>query len=271
MISYKEHTIKSSAPALTRGLDVLDVLSDGRSYALYELSDRIGVPKASLLRLLHTLRERRLTVRDADGRYRGLCRIVSLDPTGGPSGPEVEAILRELSRATGETAEWFVRAVDGALLVQQAEPREQEIRVVARIGFLRAWVGELDAVNTLAWAGNWSEQTPPKGCWVYDANTKQKALSVSEARRRIAQAVESGESFDTCTNPNGVSRAARGVFRGGHLAGIVSVASFEGRKRSGHVDRFLPELAEAARRLGDENRSTFGKETRTMQRKERLR
>jgi IclR family mhp operon transcriptional activator len=56
--------------ALDRGLQVLLSISSARSATLHELHIRTGIPKASLLRILITLRERGMVWRRiGDGRY----------------------------------------------------------------------------------------------------------------------------------------------------------------------------------------------------------
>lgn len=250
MVLYMEFKGKDPAPALARGLDVLDRLADGASRGLHDLAAETGVPKASLLRILETLCARRMVVRDEDGQYRGMCRMVSLAPGGLPSGPDIDRVLRALSRSTGETAEWYVRSEAGSLLVRQDEPQDRDIRIVARIGFLRRWVGEMDAVNTLAWSGDWPVNARRRGCWIYDMHFKRKPVSAAQIEDMTNKAAVQGWFCDAYQNPNRVSRAACGVYRGGRLAGILSVASFEGRDRSGSVNRFVPDLAQAAEKLG---------------------
>lgn len=61
-----------SIAALRRGLDVLSVIGQGAAVSLHDLHERTGIPKATLLRILKTLREGGYVWRDADsGHYLG--------------------------------------------------------------------------------------------------------------------------------------------------------------------------------------------------------
>jgi len=88
--------------SLDRALSILDVLRfSDHALALGEVAARAGLPKSTTHRLLATLERRGFAARDTEtGAYRlGLKHVT---PVG--AGPEIRAVLQDLARRSGETA-----------------------------------------------------------------------------------------------------------------------------------------------------------------------
>jgi len=213
-----------SAPALRRGVEVLRLLGDHGPLTLDAIARHTAFPKSSLLRILETLADLQLVLREADQRlYRATARLVPL-----PAGNRVfeEAIARmldTLAASTAQTAEWYVPGPDGMVMVRRAEPPRSEVRVIARIGFLRPWRGELDAIARLGLA---FFHPPPRGgaWWTYDANRNRTTVARREVHARVAQARQDAYALDELCNPNGVRRIAALVAPGGKPRGVLALA-----------------------------------------------
>jgi len=212
------------APALARGIEVLRVLEQAGALSLDALAKRVAAPKSSLLRILGTLAALRLVERDdARKTYRATAVILPMDRRAQHLRRAVAEALRRLAAKSGHTAEWYLPAQRGMVLVERAEPPDREVRVAARLGFVRPWHGELEAVSCLA-AGRF----PPKqgfGGWRTCGETgSMQRESAAQARQRIAAGLERGYVRDDPYNANGVRRMAAAVLKGETLIGILAIA-----------------------------------------------
>jgi len=217
---------KSSAPALSRGIELLRILEDGRPHTLQALASRTGWPKASLLRLLGTLSEQDLVSRnDIEKSYTARARLIPLGAQEEMFSQWLADGLRRLARESDYTAEWYIPSDSGMMIVQRMEPEIPVIRVVARVGFLRHWDGELEAVNTLAHAWRKDKPADMDGFWSYVKDGARKRLSAPETSRRLATALRTGWAWDAHYNTNGVRRMACVVLRRGRMAGVLALAA----------------------------------------------
>jgi DNA-binding IclR family transcriptional regulator len=133
--------------ALARGLVVINQLSNTPGMSLEQLAKTTGYPKTSLFRIMRTLVEFSLVRRDADGRYQPLARIQPL--TGTSFEDRLLQTMKRLTEETGQTVEWYEPGPAGMVITQRVLPKNTEIGVRARVGFIRDWNGELDAVLAL--------------------------------------------------------------------------------------------------------------------------
>jgi DNA-binding IclR family transcriptional regulator len=121
---------------LDRGLRLLHLLAaEPGGLTVGELSERLGVHRAIVYRLVGTLGQHRLVVRGADGRHRLWTGLVELARAVAPDWrsvalPELEALAEDL----GATATLSVAAEDFAVALVVVEPRNTAIHVAYRPG-----------------------------------------------------------------------------------------------------------------------------------------
>lgn len=239
-------------PGLLRGLEVLGLLEDGEAQSLDTLAVQTGFPKASLTRMLNTLIHLGHVEKDGSTRtYRALARLTPLAEDGESYTRRIDAALRDLSAETGTTAEWFVPEARGVVLTRRASPPAAEVRVLARVGFCRAWNEELDAVAMIAYA-LWPEApaiAARPAFWHYDDAGGRVPLRKAAALARIAAVAPGQPIEDVELNNHGVLRLACGVLQSGALTGILALAMpfFPGFRKELPARRTA--LAGAARRL----------------------
>jgi len=222
-MEHKQSTF--SAPALARGIAVLRLLEDGRRMTLEAIAGSTSLPKPSLLRILQTLDGLGLVARDTTSRhYYATSRLVPFQGNGRLFEGRLDAALERIASATGHTAEWYVPSEDGMALVRRAEPSLREVGVQARIGFIRSWKGELDAVATVAYAWLREPMRSFAGFWSYVADGMKDKLSDDDAKRCVGQARQNGFAVDKHCNLNGVRRIACIVGRNAKCLGVLVVA-----------------------------------------------
>jgi DNA-binding IclR family transcriptional regulator len=128
----------TKAPALERGLKVLDLLAEeGSEVGLKSIAQTLDIPVPSLWRILGVLRENGYVLFDPDRKtYRlgfkflYLGNIV-LNRMGFRS--QARGYLKQLVELTGETAELSARVKDQLILVDQVEGPDA-VRLFSRVG-----------------------------------------------------------------------------------------------------------------------------------------
>ncbi|RLB07907.1 MAG: hypothetical protein DRG50_01375 [Deltaproteobacteria bacterium] len=136
-MKLNEHR-KEVIPALSRGLDVLDLLAAAEcDLGFVEIARRLEIPKPSLLRILRTLTHKGFIVRnEATKKYRLGLKIIRIGNTV-LGRIELRNLAREammeLSRCTRETVELSTLDRDQLILIDQIESPEG-IRLYQHIG-----------------------------------------------------------------------------------------------------------------------------------------
>lgn len=145
-----------------RALEVLTAFRTGDdALGLIELSERTGLVKSTILRLLTSLESFNLIVRLADGRYQVGSEVVRLNSIYQESidlGRHIQPVLAELAHRTGETATFYVRH-GGERLCLYRVSSPSSLRVEVQPGMSRPMDGAASA-EILRLFENWPAQKP---------------------------------------------------------------------------------------------------------------
>ena len=214
---------ESPAPALERGIAILNILNSGESYSLETISKKLKLPRSSLLRLLSTLQRCGWIQRNEDKHYHTLITIQPIDSKQSTDWISYRnLILQKLGNECELTIEWFEVEKKLARIIWRHEPTDKVVQVKARLDFCRHLRGEIDAIARLLLKH--SNHKPGPEAWVYKdgdeikiKNNELKTLPWSKGEPNIA--------YDTEYNSNGVRRIAFLLDQSkGRPAGIVSLA-----------------------------------------------
>ena len=162
---------------LSRGIRILEILADAREpLSIDELAHRLGVHRSVAYRLLRTLEDHRLTVRDAGGRITLGARLAAL-AAGVAHDLQAEALpeLTEAANQLGMTCFLAVLDADEVVTLTSVEPRHAIASVAQRPG-TRHMVG-LGAPGKVVRALMPSEQ------WPVDLDDHRRA-ELEEVRER---------------------------------------------------------------------------------------
>ncbi len=134
----KSNNANKKAPALARGLKVLELLAEEESeLSLKSIADRLGIPKPSLWRILGVLSENGYLLFDEDKRtYRLGFKFLYLGNafmSGMGFRSQARGYLKKLMELTSETAELSALVKDQLILIEQVEGPEA-VRLFSRIG-----------------------------------------------------------------------------------------------------------------------------------------
>ena len=211
------------APAITRGLRLLELLAVDGQASLERLTHKTGWPKSSVLRYLQALESVGAASQDPGSKaWTALLSLRRITPEFDPMLEFAKRQLPYLSQRSGHCAELYSLRAGHLELIDRAEPEVSDMALVARIGFTRD-LSELDATATLFYAGC-GAMIPQKPFWRW-ANGSKKTLSPAVARRALQIARKERFAVDTDFNNNGIKRFARPLFdEGDSLVGILAIA-----------------------------------------------
>lgn len=216
-----EHACET--PALARGLKTLRELNVRGDMSLDDLSNTLGFPKASLLRILRTLQSFGYVTRCPNRLWRA---EVCLARHG---ARDAEALIRhsgdvldELVRATRQTGELYHPEDDVLVLIDRRECFRPKMTVSARVGFRRQGP-ELEATTRIRLA--FAENRGSVSGMNIRKWGEEIELSEAAAEERLRAAKDAFLAFDEFPNSNGVRRSATPLLaRDGSFNGVLAVA-----------------------------------------------
>jgi DNA-binding IclR family transcriptional regulator len=209
------------APALAKGLFLLEQLAVDGQASLEQLAKKNGWPKSSVLRYLKTLESLEIVSQNPETlHWQSKQR---LKPVCSPLPQEVNALQSELPRLadqTGHCAEIYLAGNRILRLIDRAEPEESEVQVNARIGFQRD-LRELDATSGIYFA--FRDTPPPSEMWWWeDGEISPVPKDIRD--RTLCRIRKSGFAVDHSFNENGIRRHALPILDGTHLTGVLAIA-----------------------------------------------
>lgn len=237
------------APALTRGVRLLERLGRDGPQVLERLSAESGVAKSTTLRLLAALERIGMVARDpATRRWHARVALVA-GRDGEAESARLRQVLADLARTSGHAAEAWSWCEGRSSMIDRADPEDVSTSVRARIGCARD-PAEIDAVMLVALA-----HAPGGPAWLprhtQAADRRQVVVGRSALVAQVEVCRRAGCASDTGINANGVRRFAapwrdaQGAFRG-----AIAVAVGGGVPAGPEDARLLELVRGAASRLG---------------------
>lgn len=214
------------APALQRGLHILELLKDGENRSLEDISNSLGFPKSSVTRLLETLCGMDYVERDeTTKRYTTRVALYPLTQRHSRFRQLIQSCLENLSAELELTTEWFTPMKDHVLLTQRCEDTSNSVRIRAQLGFRREYWTEFDALARIGQKALKRKGTKKQmnQCWVYNKGEK-KTITASAVTSGIKAITDDLIAYDDEYNPNGIRRMAIGIRDADNsLFGIIAV------------------------------------------------
>ncbi|WEM41169.1 helix-turn-helix domain-containing protein [Photobacterium sp. DA100] len=214
-----------SAPACARGFWVLQCLTTARQpLTLEQLYQVSGVPKATLSRILDTLVQMEILHRHKDKSYeamRQLTAVTNADIADFETTLKVE--MTSLSKKCGHTVEWYEFSKNGMVLQHSVSPI-LERRVWAKEGYVRNWLGEVDAVYLVGKAFSPMPVAVNETPWRYETKGDRVILTDEDEADLIAKAKLKCCYADIMFNENGVRRGAVALSFLGKIRGVLAIA-----------------------------------------------
>lgn len=244
----------TTAPALKRGLDILNVLNQHEALSLDYIARKTAVPKASVLRLLQTLVEFGAVRKEQNGKqYRALAALV---PHQRSFAQDAREIFKQLATESAACVEWYEPSDQGMRITQRLSAAENEVQVHARQGFVRRWHDEIDAVAAVAQV--FYEHTPSvdphphNAPWIYDQHGERTTVTPTMFQE-VCQEIKRTQMYcDRHYNSNGVKRMAAVLQHDGVFQGVIALAmSFRPQlgKEIAHKQQLLMQVVHKMQKL----------------------
>ena len=214
----------TAVPALKRGFEILELLNRHDALSLEEIASETKVPKASILRILDTLTELGAVIRLKERKaYRALSLLM---PRQQDFKQYLRFQLQELADKCDACVEWYEADSQGMRIAQRYSAPQNEVQVQARLGFIRQWYEEVEAVSLCALAFSQRMDALPSDAdlWSYDHDGEHRVVSHAELQQRIHDARQTQIICDTYYNDHGIRRMAAPVFKDDQLYGIIALA-----------------------------------------------
>jgi DNA-binding IclR family transcriptional regulator len=199
--SLEDDSRKYRAPALEKGLDVLELLSQhGAPLTPSQMSTLLGRSVSELFRMIQVLEFRGYIEPSASG-YRLTNRLFTLGIAHGPAKDLVEAALphmRELAESTVQSCHLVVRSDDQIVVVARIEA-PGDLGYSVRIGYRRSIV---DATSGLLFYGFANERTQTH---------LRESLTARHGKKRIADYVAAAQAASAAGHAERPSDFVKGV------------------------------------------------------------
>ena len=227
--------------SVTRALDLLACFDETRlTWSVSDLARHTGLPKTTVVRLVGTLEGAGMLWIRPDSTITvgaGLLRWARLARSAWEPSEAVRQVLRELADSCRETVNVYVRQGTTRVCVAQAEG-PQLVRHVVRIGDeLTLGAGAASKV-LLTGAGD--------AILLAVAKDADKLRADVESVRKRGYAVSHGER-----EAGASGLAAPVVDQVGHVVAALGIGGPTSRFTPDAVERFIPDVQAAARRVGE--------------------
>ncbi len=233
--------------SIRRALDILSLLTDDKPViSIREIVEATGLPKTTVLRLVHTLEHSGLLWATSGGYTAGpgLWRWAHLARRSWQLPPETQALMRELGAAHSETVNLYVqRDICRVCVAQQESPRP--LRHVVQIGDeLPLWAGASAKVLLL---------DAPDSLLLRIARRSPSGEShIAVLREWVAQTRRDGHAVSHGEREDGLSAVAAPVYgRSGSVVAALALSGPTVRFTGERVEVFAADLMKAAARMSD--------------------
>jgi DNA-binding IclR family transcriptional regulator len=221
---------KSSAPALDRGIDVIELVASSREpISFSDLLSSLGIPRASLARILSTLRKRGLIEKDeSSGRYRLGIKLLYLGHRLQEKIPlrcVALPYMHRLAEIVQETVELSTLDRDQLVLIEQIEG-PGEIRLYSRVGSAYPYLHAVAVGKIyLAHMGAAKRKRVLEKIGLPPV-TPRTITDLEKLERELSNVLQEGYAIEDQELRKGVRRIAAPIYdHTGELAGCIGIAA----------------------------------------------
>lgn len=240
---------KSTVRAVDRALDILLCFTEKTDWAMTEISERVGLHKSTVHRMLATLEEKGFVERNqATDRYHLGLKVWELsahlsrtDDQASIWQPEMER-LRDM---LGETVSIYVR--DGSSRVRvQAVQSNQPVRRVAPVGVRLPLYAGASSKVLLAY----SEPLIQESIF-NDPSWAEASIDVEQYKAQLYEVLMKGYANSFEERETGAAALSVPIFdRSGKLSAALSVSGPSSRMTEEKMQQYAPIMLESAKRMG---------------------
>ncbi|WP_266158149.1 IclR family transcriptional regulator [Dyella silvatica] len=243
-------TPKYRAPALDKGLDILELLAAAAApLSVAEVSEGIGRSRSEIFRMLQVLEERDYIARgEGDSGYSLTSRLFRLSMEQPPVKSTVEAampVMHRLADAVEQSCHLVVPSREQIVVIARVDP-PSEIGLVVRVGHRRPMSQATSGHVLLAF-----QSDDIRASWLdiiasHDADFDRKKLL-----KLVSQVHARGYASAPSQVVDGVTDLSAPVLQHGHAVCALTIPFIERRASSSTVKHALAQLRQAAADISD--------------------
>ena len=231
---------------LQRSVTILQLVAE-QPRRITELAKALGVHHSTALRLVHTLRENRLVVENADHSYRlgsGLFALASRGLEQIDLRDIARPHMQRLGELTDETLHLGILEGTHVVYIDKVEPR-QPVRMYSQIGQVAPMHCTAVAKAILAHVDTVTHELLLKAC-DFHPSTVNTIIEEATLRDEIVVIRERGLAFDREEHEYGIHCIAAPILSAdGTASAAISVTAVTRRVDASRLESFAPALLEA--------------------------
>lgn len=218
----KQKTQRYRAPALDKGLDILELLAKERHpLTISTISQRLGRSMSELFRMVQVLEYRGFIRQSETGEgFVPTDKLFALGMEQPPVKTMLEIalpVMRQLSTDIGQSCHLAVRSGGDTVVVARMESAEQ-IGFTVRIGYRKCFVMTGSGMILYAF-----QQENEQGLWLADIPAEVTAEQIETFQHRAAAARDSGYSRSKSEFVVGITDLSAPIMRGDVAVAALSV------------------------------------------------
>jgi DNA-binding IclR family transcriptional regulator len=243
-------TPKYRAPALDKGLDILELLAGSKHpLSIAEISEGVGRSRGEIFRMLQVLEERDYIMRgDGDVGYSVTPRLFRLGMEQPPVKSAIEAalpIMHRLADSSGQACHLVVPSGEQIVVVARVDP-PGEIALVVRVGHRRPMSQSTSGHVLLAFQ---EEQVRER--WLDLIARYEPALERKKLTKLLTQLRARGYSSEHSNVVDAVTDLSAPVLQHGSAVCALTIPYIEQQTASQTMDDVIAALLQATRDISD--------------------
>ncbi|HTV86888.1 MAG TPA: IclR family transcriptional regulator [Dyella sp.] len=243
-------TPKYRAPALDKGLDILELLAGAkRPLSIAEISEGVGRSRGEIFRMLQVLEERDYIARgEGDIGYSVTPRLFRLGMEQPPVKSTIEAampVMHRLADASGQACHLVVPSGEQIVVVARVDP-PGEIALVVRVGHRRPMAKSTSGHVLLAFQ---EEQVRQR--WLDLITRYDPALERKKLIKLLTQLRARGYATEHSNVVDAVTDISAPVMHHGSAVCALTIPYLEQQTTAQTMEDVIEELLRATREISD--------------------
>jgi DNA-binding IclR family transcriptional regulator len=243
-------TPKYRAPALDKGLDILELLAGSKHpLSIAEISEGVGRSRGEIFRMLQVLEERDYIMRgEGDVGYSVTPRLFRLGMEQPPVKSAIETalpIMHQLADASGQACHLVVPSGEQIVVVARVDP-PGEVALVVRVGHRRPMSQSTSGHILLAFQ---EEQVRER--WLDLIARYEPALDRKKLTKLLAQLRTRGYASETSHVVDAVTDLSAPVIQHGSAVCALTIPYLEQHNSGQAMDDVVAALLRATRQISE--------------------
>ncbi|MGC1548852.1 MAG: IclR family transcriptional regulator [Rhodanobacter sp.] len=237
-------TPKYRAPALDKGLDILELLASADApLSIAEISEGVGRSRGEIFRMLQVLEERDYITRgEGETGYALTPRLFRLGMEQPLVKSMIEAalpVMHQLADASGQACHLVVSSREQIVVIARVDP-PGEIALVVRVGHRRPMSQSSSGHVLLAF-----QDDPVRERWLDMIATHEPGLDRKKLTKLLTQLRTRGYASEPSRVVDGVTDLSAPVLQYGHAVCVLTIPYIEQRTAAQNMTDVVMELCRA--------------------------